>query len=117
VELRCDKKMRVPLFFNLPTATKQFLVNGVLTNESASPSIGTGLQFKLFQINLGTKSKIETEIGPLASVIIDKNLQLAPIIASRVKIMRGENFLMYIGMSYAFGVNTLGMFYGTGTVF
>jgi len=37
--------------------------------------------------------------------------------AARLRIMRGENFVMYIGTSYSFGINTWGVLYGTGTVF
>ena len=81
-------------------------------------SLGSGLQFKLFQIKIDSKSKIECEAGPLASVVLDgKNSLVVPIIAGRVKIMRGENFIMYIGGSYTFGINTIGMFYGTGSGF
>ena len=117
-ELRSNKITRIPVFFNLPTESKQFLVNGQLVYEKASPSIGSGLEFKMFQIKIDSKSKIECEVGPLVSCILDKkNYQLVPIIAGRIKIMRGENFIMYIGGSYTFGVNTLGMFYGTGSVF
>ncbi len=117
-ELRTNKKVRIPVFFNLPTESKQFIVNGQPVYEKASPTLGTGLEFKLFQIKIDARSKIECEVGPLASVILDnKNSTLVPIIAGRFKIMRGENFLMYIGGSYTFGVNTLGMFYGTGSVF
>jgi hypothetical protein len=31
--------------------------------------------------------------------------------------MRTENFVMYIGGSYAAGVNSLGLLYGTGAIF
>ena len=117
-EMRSDKKLRIPIFFNLPTESKSFLVNGQLVYEKASPTLGTGAEFKLFQIKLDAKSKIEAEVGPLLSVVLDgSNSMFVPIIAGRVKIMRGENFIIYIGGSYTFGVNTLGMFYGTGSVF
>ena len=117
-EFRTDKKLRIPVFFNLPTEAKPFLVNGTLVYEKASPSIGTGVEFKLFEIKIDSRSKIEGEVGPLAAVILDGHKsQIAPLIAGRIKIMRGENFIMYIGGSYTFGVNTLGMLYGTGSVF
>ncbi len=118
MEFRPEKKVSVPVFFNLPTEAKPFLVNGVLVYEKASPSIGTGLEFRLIQFKLDSRSKIAFEIGPLITMILDgKRSQLAPIVAGRIKIMRGENFIMYIGGSYTFGVSTLGLLYGTGTVF
>ncbi|MBC7865208.1 MAG: hypothetical protein IAF38_19695 [Bacteroidia bacterium] len=119
IELRPQKKMRVPVFFNLPTETKQFLVNGQLVNERASPTFGAGLTFRLFKIKFDDKSKLDFEIGPLASFLMDtkKHVRFAPIVACRLRIMRGENFVMYIGSSYSVGINTWGLLYGTGTVF
>lgn len=118
-EFRPDKLIRIPVFFNLATESKQFLINGQLVNEKASPTIGTGTFIKAFKIKIDDKSKIEFEIGPLFSCLFDtKNkIRVAPIIAGRLKIMRGENFIMYLGTSYSFGINALGLLYGTGTSF
>jgi hypothetical protein len=118
-EFRPDKFIRIPVFLNLATESKQFLVNGQLINEKASPTLGTGALFKAFQIKLDEKSKLEFEIGPLASFLFDtkNSIRVAPIIAGRIKILRGENFIMYIGTSYSFGINALGLLYGTGTSF
>jgi hypothetical protein len=118
-EFRPNKTMRVPVFFNLATETKQFIVNGQIINERASPTIGTGLTFKAFQLKIDSTSMIEFEAGPLASVLFNKNndLRIAPILAGRFRIMRGENFVMYAGVSYSLGINALGLLYGTGTVF
>ncbi len=118
-EFRPQKIMRIPVFFNLPTETKQFLVNGQLVNEKASITFGGGLEFKLFQVKIDSKSKIEFEVGPLASFIFDNkdNIAIAPILAGRFRIMRGENFVMYFGGSYSFAINALGILYGTGTIF
>ncbi|MGL4598781.1 MAG: hypothetical protein ACRCYO_14790 [Bacteroidia bacterium] len=117
-EFRPDKIMRIPVFFNLPTESKQFLVNGQLVNEKSNPTFGTGLEFRLFKLGLDAKSSIELEVGPLASVIIPKGkMRVLPLIAGRVRIRRGENFVMYVGGSYSFGINTFGLLYGTGTIF
>jgi len=59
VELRPQKRFRIPIFFNVPTESKQFLVNGQLVNERASPTFGVGVQLKCFQIKLDDKSKID----------------------------------------------------------
>lgn len=118
-KFRPDKFVRVPVFFNLPTETKEFLVNNVLISERASPTFGTGLEFRLLKLNVLGNTKIDLEVGPLASFILDKNkkIRMAPIFAGRVRVMRGENFVMYIGCSYSLGINALGLLYGTGTVF
>ena len=118
-EFRPKRIMRIPVFFNIPTESKQFLVNGVLINERASPTLGSGITFKCFGINIDEKSKVELELGPLVSLIFDtkKNIRIAPIIGSRIKITRGENFVMYFGVSYSIGINALGILYGTGTNF
>lgn len=118
-EFRPDKFLRIPIFFNLPTETKEFLVNNVLISERASPTFGTGLEFRLLKLNVLGNTKIDIEAGPLASFIFDKNgkIRMAPVFAGRVRVMRGENFVMYIGCSYSLGINALGLLYGTGTVF
>lgn len=118
-EFRPQRILRIPVFINIPTESKQFLVNGVLINERASPTIGTGITARCIGVDIDKKSKIELEIGPLVSLIFDtkKNVRIAPIIGSRIKITRGENFIMYFGMSYSIGINALGMLYGTGTNF
>jgi len=118
-EFRPQKKCHIPVFFNLATETKQFVVNGQLVNERASPTFGSGVTFRIFQAKIDSTSKIEFEAGPLASVLFNKNnkIRVAPIIAGRFRIMRGKNFVMYAGVSYSIGINALGLLYGTGTVF
>ena len=118
-ELRPYKTMRIPVFFNLATETKQFVIDGKTVSERAAPTIGTGLTFKIFELKIDSTSKIEFEAGPLTSVLFNKNnnLRIAPIIAGRFRIMRGSNFVMYAGISYSLGINALGLLYGTGTIF
>lgn len=119
VELFTLRKVRIPLFYNLPTGAKQFIINNSIVNEEASSSFGTGIQFKLFKIKFDAKSTLEMEIGPMASFGIDKkrNLWFAPILATRMRVMKNENFVMYIGGTFAMGINSLGLLYGTGTIF
>lgn len=118
-EWRPQKFMRIPVFVNIATESKQFIVDSVLVNEKASPTLGTGLVFKAFQIKIDSTSKVEFEAGPLASFLLDSNkdIRVAPVIAGRFKISRGNNFVMYIGASYSIGINAFGLLYGTGTVF
>jgi hypothetical protein len=118
-EFRPQKTLRIPVFLNIATESKQFIVNGELVNEKANPTFGAGLTFRIAQLKFDDKSKVELETGPLASFIIhDKNkLRVVPILAARIKICRGENFVMYLGCNYSFGINTFGVLYGTGTVF
>jgi hypothetical protein len=119
VELFTLRKVRIPLFYNLPTGAKQFIINNKIVNEEASSSFGTGIQFKLFKIKFDAKSTLEMEIGPMASFGIDKksNMWFAPILATRLRVMKNENFVMYLGGTYAMGINSLGLLYGTGTIF
>lgn len=118
-EFRPQRVLRIPVFFNLATESKQYIVAGEIVNQKANPTFGTGLVFKVMQYNFDPKSKIEIEMGPLASVIFDNKsrVRLAPIFAMRVKICRGENFVMYLGGNYSLGVKAFGLMYGTGTVF
>ncbi|MGV3630085.1 MAG: hypothetical protein ACO1O6_02715 [Bacteroidota bacterium] len=118
-EFRPQKMLRIPVFLNIATESKQYLVNGQLVNEKANPTVGTGLVFKLLDYKLDPKSKLELEAGVLGSLILDKknNMRVAPILALRLKVCRGENFVMYIGGNYSLGVKVYGLMYGTGTVF
>ena len=118
-EFRPQKRMRVPVFFNIATESKQFLVNGAIVNERASPTLGTGLMFKAFRIKIDSTSHIELEAGPLASAFFDTRtrVRVAPILAGRFRICRGANFVMYVGASYSIGINAFGLLYGTGTIF
>jgi hypothetical protein len=118
-ELRPDKRLRIPLFLNLPTESKQFIVNGTLISEKASITFGTGLQVKAFEIKIDSRSKVEFEAGILASFIFRKSGTIvpAPVIAGRFKILRGEYFVMYMGASYSLGINAFGVLYGTGSIF
>lgn len=118
-EFRPQKVLRIPVFFNLATESKQYIVAGQLVNQKANPTFGTGLVFKVMQYNFDSKSKIEIEMGPLASVIFDteRKIRVAPVLAMRLKICRGENFVMYLGGNYSLGVKAFGLMYGTGTVF
>jgi hypothetical protein len=68
-ELRPQKILRNPVFFNIPTESKQFLVNGVLINERASPTLGSGITFKCVGVKIDHQSKVELEIGPLGNRI------------------------------------------------
>jgi len=118
-EFRPQKKFRLPVFFNLPTVSKEFLVNNQIVYERASPTFGFGFEYKLFQIKIDSKSRMDLEIGPLASFLIDNRntVRVVPVIAGRIRIMRGENFVMYIGASYSVGIDSWGILYGTGTIF
>lgn len=118
-EFRPQKVMRIPVFLNIATESKQFLVNGALVNERASPTLGSGLLFRAFKIKIDTTSRIEFECGALAGAFLDNNnkLLVSPILAGRFRICRGENFVMYLGTSYSVGINALGLLYGTGTIF
>jgi len=118
-EFRPQKKLRIPLFYNLATETKQFLVKNELVNEKTNPTFGFGIQYRLLQFNIEKKSKMEFEAGPLASFLVsrDKKLVVAPVLACRLRLWRGESISMYVGTSYSFGINCWGLLYGTGTIF
>ncbi|MES2679688.1 MAG: hypothetical protein V4635_07380 [Bacteroidota bacterium] len=119
VEFRPVKKMRIPVFFNLPTETKQFIVDSVLVNERASPTFGAGLQFRLFKFPLGVRSVLEFEAGPLASFLLSERnaLRFAPIVAGRFRFVKNEDFVIYFGSSYSIGVDAVGVLFGIGYVF
>ncbi|MBL4752057.1 MAG: hypothetical protein JKY52_00445 [Flavobacteriales bacterium] len=119
VEFRPLNKFRVPVFFNLPTESKQFLVNGSLINERANPSFGTGFQYPLFKFNIDKETILEWEMGPFVNVLIPKrgNFLLAPIAAGRIRIVKKKDFVMYLGTSYSFGIDSWGLIYGTGFLF
>ncbi len=118
VELRPEKRIRIPVFFNLPTESKQFIVAGQIVNERASPTFGMGLEYRIMKAKVAAASHLELEVGPLASFLMTtkNSLRFAPIAAARVRLVR-NNFVMYVGTSYSIGINSWGILYGTGTVF
>lgn len=118
-EFRPFKRIKIPVVFNLPTESKQFVIDGKLVSEKASPTLATGAEFKLFDFNIPFDAQVEMDIGTLGSVIFRSNYQLAfaPLITNRIRIIKDKNFIMYLGGSYSVGVNTWGMFYGTGYIF
>ncbi len=123
-EFRPQKKTRIPVFLNIPTESKQFIVTDSfgkqsLVNEKASITLGTGFQYRPFQVTLYGDTKLEFEMGPLVSAGFDndKKLFIAPLVAGRLMVKKGSDFVMYFGGSYAFGVNSIGILYGTGTIF
>lgn len=118
-EIRPAKKVSIPLFLNIATETKQFLIDGVLVSEKASPTFGTGITYKPFQFKIAEETKLEFEIGPLASIIFDRKnqIRIAPVIASRFRLVRGKYFVMYLGFSYSVGIDAFGLLYGTGSMF
>jgi hypothetical protein len=118
-EFRPIKRVRIPVFANLPKESKQFIVNNQIVSERASPTFGAGLQVKIFQVPIGKKSKVEFEAGPLASVLWDQNDQLrfAPIIAGRFRFLKSQDFVIYMGSSYSIGVDAVGVLFGTGYIF
>lgn len=111
--------MHVPLFINIPTESKQFLINGQLQNERANPTVGTGLEFKAFGLPVTKTTIVELDAAALGSMLMTKKSKLlfAPIGAVRCRIIQNNNFVMYIGSSYSFGIAAFGLIYGTGYVF
>ena len=118
-ELRPDKKLRIPIFFNLPTESRQYIINGELVSKRASPTFGAGIQYRAFRLTIGKKSAVEFEAGPLASLLIDQNksLRFAPIVAGRFRFVRNEDMVLYVGSSYSIGIDAFGMLFGIGYVF
>lgn len=118
-EFRPFKRIKIPVVFNLPTESKQFIIDGKLVSEKASPTLASGAEFKLFDFNIPFDAQVEMDIGTLGSVIFRSNYQLAfaPLITNRIRIIKDKSFIMYLGGSYSVGVNTWGMFYGTGYIF
>ncbi|MCT4582669.1 MAG: hypothetical protein N4A35_14725 [Flavobacteriales bacterium] len=118
-EFRPFKTIKIPVVFNLPTESKQFVIDGKLVSEKASPTLASGVEFKLFDFKIPYNAQVEMDLGTLGSVIFRSNYKLAfaPLITNRIRIIKDKNFIMYLGGSYSVGVNTWGMFYGTGYIF
>ena len=119
IEFRPTKKLKIPFFVNLPTQSKQLIKNSALVYERASPTFGTGIQFRLFKFNIAKKSAIEMEAGPLAGFLINQNsvIRFSPIVASRLRFIRNSDMVIYLGSSYSIGINVFGVISGIGYVF
>ena len=88
-------------------------------NERASPTFGTGVQFRIFKVKIGERAAIEMELGPLASFLLNQNnvVRFAPVGAGRFRFIKNEDFVMYFGSSYSVGINAFGVLFGIGYVF
>lgn len=118
-ELRPMRILRVPFFINVPTESKQFLIDGVLVNEKASLTFGMGASYNVFHFRVGEETRADVEIAPLASFIFDRanQIRVAPVLATRMRLLRGKYFSMYFGLSYSVGIDAFGLLYGTGSIF
>jgi hypothetical protein len=118
-EFRPLRRVRIPLFVNIPTETKQFIIDNQLISERASPTFGTGLEIKCFGIPVGEKGQVELELGPLASFLLSENnvVKFAPIVAGRIRFIKNKDFVLYMGSSYSIGINAVGILFGTGYIF
>lgn len=114
-----DRRVRIPLFVNIPTQTKQFIVNNQLVSERASPTLGVGIEFKCFGLPIGKKGTVEFEAGPLASFLLSENnvIRFAPILAGRLRFIKNKDFVLYMGSSYSIGIDAVGILFGTGYIF
>ena len=119
VEFRPQKKLRVPLYVNLPTESKQFFIDSVLVNEKANATGGFGLQYKCAKVSISKVTVAEWEMGVLSNLLISKRnrFRILPLLNGRIRLVKNNNFVMYLGTSYSFGVNSWGLFYGTGFLF
>ncbi len=118
-EFRPVKRLKVPVFLNIPTQSKQFIVNGEIVSEKASPTFGAGLECRVFKFPINKKSAIEMEVGPLASVVFNRSgvLRFVPLAAGRFRFLKNEDFVIYFGGTYSIGINIFGVLFGTGYVF
>jgi hypothetical protein len=118
-EFRPLKKLRFPIYVNLPTESKQFLIDSVIVNEKANTTAGFGAQYECLRINISKKSRAEIEAGMLTNILISRRnkLRLVPLLDARLRLVKEDNFVMYLGTSYSFGVKSWGLFYGTGFIF
>lgn len=118
-EFRPLKRLRVPVFFNIPTESKQFLVNNQLVNERASVDFGIGIEYGLFQLKIDSKTTIELSVAMLADLLFPEigQLKLSPLAVGRLRIVQNKNFVMYLGSSYVIGIYSWGLIYGTGFIF
>ena len=119
VDFRPLMRLKVPVFFNLPTESKQYIINGTLISEKAASTLGSGIEYRILDFNIPYNSVVEINVAPMASFILRSNYQIAfaPLVSSRIRIVKDKNFIMYLGTSYSLGVNTWGLFYGTGYIF
>ncbi|MBL4706219.1 MAG: hypothetical protein JKY54_16955 [Flavobacteriales bacterium] len=118
-EIRPLKKLRFPVYVNLPTESKQFLIDSVVVNQKANTTAGFGVQYECFRLSISKVSRAEIELGVLSNMLISKanQFRIVPLLAGRVRLVKNDNFVMYIGSSYSFGVKSWGLIYGTGFIF
>jgi len=70
-------------------------------------------------VPISKASVAEWEMGALSNLLISKRnrFRIVPLLNGRIRLVKNNNFVMYLGTSYSFGVNSWGLFYGTGFLF
>ena len=114
---RPEKKWKVPVFFNLPVESTQFIQSdGSVRYQRATPSFGSGIEFRLLKFDIREKIKFDMEAGPLLAFVTDFRNEFvpAPLITTRMRLRSDDNFVMYLGGSYTIGLDAFGLYYGTG---
>jgi hypothetical protein len=114
---RPEKKWKVPVFFNLPVESTQFIQpDGSVRYQRSTPSFGSGIEFRLLKFDIREKIKFDMEAGPLLAFVTDFRNEFvpAPLITTRMRLRSDDNFVMYLGGSYTVGLDAFGLFYGTG---
>jgi len=68
----------------------------------------------LLKIKTNEETYFEIDAGAVvtATINIKDKLAVARVLVGRLRMIRNNSFTMYFGLSYTFGLNTTGMFYG-----
>ena len=107
------------LFFNLPTESQKFVVDGNLEAEQASPGLGGGVLYNILNTPLNNNSiiKLDFTFSPLVMGDSWKNLAASAVYGLRFYIGKSDGFFMYTGLSRTLGVNGNMLWYGVGQSF
>lgn len=108
--------------FNLPLAPNKVVTsNGVSELTMTPPTFMLGASYEVLSVSMGENKKIGVDLGGSVGRSLTLDGQFFPVGATRLKLMKGEDMTIYLGLTTApynpQGDLIWGLIYGAGTRF
>jgi len=101
--------------FNLPLVPSQEVqADGSARLTRSAPVFLFGGSVVLFTEKVSKKNRLSADLGLWGGKVLRRGGPYFPLSALRLKILKGEDTTLYLGLSASVGVDTLGLIYGVG---
>lgn len=100
--------------YNLPLVSQRFLVNNMLVEENANPTLLLGPRYSPMRFWIKNKIRLEPQLGVLLCAVLADDLHWTGSTAGRFHLATRDGFTMYAGGVYTLGIQGWTLFYGAG---